>query len=602
MQASLEETFKRLYLAQRTQALKISFQRATSIPERAHINELPPELLAHIFGYLIQSAPEPFPFPIPGSFHRWKAVTQVCRYWRTTALSTPSLWRSVHIVKNSDEAALQCLSLSGDLPLDVFYAVDIPGVAEAEDLSTLEDRALKGVFDNIHRLRELHLFSSFAEGFSPWKYSTKPATQLVALTVISSDEDDVGSPYALPPIFNAEMTSLEKVVLANISLWPHDSFRNLKHLALYDQLDEARLPLHTFLNTLSQSPQLETLILVSAGLEDDFIFDSSNLAQPVSLPCMKYLELGDWSFDLVPLTFLKHVAIPSETDICLWNLGWEADLRDLLFPRPECNALLRQCTKINITCFLDGDHTCEADTLICVKGFTIYYYANTIPPGFSTLKSLGQFVNVTELNYCPDMRWSKYGDIIDEDLLLMLPALKILRVSKAIHPDLERLCSLLIQFEPKPKPQRRSGHQTKLPLSTSARSTRRDRNSLLARSTSSSSSHPTRPRFRIAPLLEELHITHPFDHPDFCDRTFEPYTMETLQPLLFFANVRANNGVGLKKLVMQGCHPSVEVEDLKDYFCEVEIVRKRGYEEYWEDSVGEVWERGKMPRPLPPDW
>lgn len=525
--------------------------------------------------------PEPFPFPLPDSFHDWQAVTRVCWYWRTTALSTPSLWHRIHIGKISDEAALHYLPLSGDLPLEVYYTADLSDIPEShESEGLLEDKALKAVIANIDRLQELHIFSSLTEAYSPWKYFTKPAALLKSLTIISSDEDDIGTPYVLPPIFNAEMTRLQKLVLANVSLWPHDSFHNLKHLALYDQLDEARLPLHTFLNTLGQSPHLETLILVGAGLEDDFIFDTSNLVKPVSLTCLRYLEIGDWSFEMVPLTFLQHVTLPPDITLCLWNLGWEADLRNLLFPRPDDRSLLHRCTKINITCFLDGDHSCEADTLVSVKGPTIYYYASTVPPGFSSLRSLGHFSNVTELNYCPDARWSKYGDIIDEDLLLMLPALKILRVSKAIWANLEKLCSLLIQFEPRPKnPQ----HRTK------------------SRSQPTAPPPSDRPRFRIAPCLEELHINHPYDHPDFHE-LWKPYRFEDLQPLVLFANVRANNGVPLKKLVMQGCHDDAYWE-LKTYFEKLVFVKKRYNEvRYWEDSVEEVWERGKLARPPHPDW
>lgn len=514
---------------------------------------------------------------------------QVCRYWRTTALSTPSLWRTIHINSISDEGALQSLPLSGDLPLSVFYSAEFSHGAEDQDSKgVLMDRALQGVVDNIDRLRELHIFSSLTDASSPWKYFKRRAAQLEALTIISNDEDDMGTPYVLPPIFNAGMTSLKKVVLANVSVWPHDSFHNLKHLALYDQLDDARLPLHTFLNTLSQSPQLETLILVGAGLEDDFIFDSSNLSTPVSLPSMQYMELGDWSFEMVPLTFLKQVVIPSEATLCLWNLGWEADLRNLLFPRPESQSLFHRCTKINITCFIDGDHTCDADTLVSVKGSTIYYYANTVPPGFSALRSIGKFYNVTELNYCPDSRWSKYGDIIDDDLLLMLPALKILRVSKAIHSCLERLCGLLIQFDPKPN---RPSEQWKPPSCTGTSTT-------AARAPPPSS----QPRFRIAPLLEELHIAHPYDHPDFYDNKVDLYSFEDLQPLLLLANVRANNGVALKKLVVQGCKEEVRVSDLTLYFMDVTLVTKGERSSYWEDSISEVWERGKLARPPHPDW
>lgn len=546
-----------------------------------HINHFPPELLAHVFGYLLDPVQELFPFPLPTSFHDWRVVTHVCWYWRTTALSTPALWPRIHISEVSDEAALFYLPLAGDLPLEVYYTADVSDTFQSnkpEDV--VEDKALQAISANSGRLRELHIFSSLPEAHYPWEYFATPAVLLETLTIISSDEDDIGNPYVLPPIFGAEMPRLRKLVLANISLWPHDTFRNLKHLALYDQLDEARLPLHTFLNTLSQSPQLETLILISAGLEDDFIFDTSNLAKPLSLPCLRYLEMGDWSFEMVPVTFLKHVTLPPEATVCLWNLGWEADLRNLLFPHPGNIALLHQCTKINITCFLEVEHTCEADTLVGIKDSAIYYYANSVPPGFSALRTLGPFTNVTELNYCPDARWSKYGDIIDEDLLLMLPALKILRVSKAIWLDLEKLCNLLTQFEARPK-----NRQTQTE----------------SQPTPDNHFHSTRPRFRIAPLLEELHINHPFDHPDHLEH-WSDYQIEDLNSLVLFANVRANNGVALKKLVLQGCTEETN-EVLALYFeTLVPVGRGQRKQPYWEDLVGEIWEKGKLPRPPQPDW
>ncbi|KAF9447639.1 hypothetical protein P691DRAFT_671089, partial [Macrolepiota fuliginosa MF-IS2] len=295
------------------------FRNAPSEKWSTTVDDLPPEILAHIFTHLLEPTPEPFPFPLPNSFHRWQVVTRVSRFWRITALSTPSLWRRIHINKISDEMVLHYLPLSGDLPLEVYYTADLSDMPDPNRPEGLvEDKALKAVTMNIDRIRELHIFSSLTEAYSPWKYFTKPATLLESLTIISTDEDDTGITYVLPPICNAEMTRLRKLVLANVSLWPYDSFHDLTHLALYDQLDEARLPLHTFLNTLSQSPQLETLILVGAGLEDDFIFDTSNLIKPVSLACLRYLEIGDWSFEMVPLTFLKHITLPPEATLCLW--------------------------------------------------------------------------------------------------------------------------------------------------------------------------------------------------------------------------------------------------------------------------------------------
>lgn len=569
-------------------------------PTMPPIHSLPLELLAHIFSYLLEPVPQPFPFPLPETFHDWKVVTHVCRSWRTAALSTPSLWPRIHISKFSDEAALHTISLTGELPLVIYYTADIFDIPYGQP-DDFEDESLKAVQSNLRRLREFHVFCSSSEGFSPWKYFNEPAPLLESLTIISSDDDDVETPSVLPPLFGGQTISLRKLVMANVSIWPYRSFQDLQHLALYDQLDETRLPLHTFLDTLRQFPRLETLILVSAGLEDEMVLDTSELIKPLSLPCLQYLELGEWSFEMVPLMFLKNVILHSDLTICLWNIGWEADLQNLLCPRLENRSLLERCTKINITSFLDGDSTCEADTLVGVKDSTLYYYSGTVPPGFSTMRSLGIFVNVTELNYCPELRWSKYGDIIDEDLLLLLPALKILRVSKVICGHLERLCSLLIQF----------GSDTKQtqPLSRV------------------SACEPARPskrlRFRIAPLLEEIYITNPYDHPEFFE-PLKPYTLDDLRPLTFLANIRANNGVALKKLVIQGCSEEVllasnaqpmncwkwkrispsKIEDmgLDLFFEKVEFWGRRyNFVPYWEDSVVEIWPREKLARPPHPD-
>lgn len=567
-----------------------------------HIHSLPPELLAHVFSFLHDPVPQLFPFPLPETFHDWKVVTHVCRSWRTTALSTPSLWPRIHIPKISDEAALNTIPLTGDLPLVVYYTADLSNLPSGAS-DTVEDEALRGIQRNLRRLREFHAFCSSSEKFSPWKYLDEPAPLLESLTIISNDEDDLETLAVLPPLFGGETISLRKLVMANVSIWPYRNFHNLRHLALYDQIDEERLPLHTFFDTLSQSLQLETLILVSAGFEDEMILDGGELTQPLSLPSLRYLELGEWSFEMAPLMFLENIILPPDLTICLWNIGWEANIRNLICPRLENRSLLERCTKINVTSFLCGDSACEADSLVGVKDSTLYYYGEAVPPGFSTMRSLGAFVNVTELNYCPDFRWSKHGDVLDEDLLLLLPALKILRVSRVICGHLELLCRLLVQFEPDTKRTR--------PLSRGS-----------VRASEQPSKHL---RFRIAPLLEELHITNPYDHPDFFE-PFKLYTLDDLRPLIFLANVRANNGVKLKKLVIQGCSEEVvEATKLKPMKCDksqrkeapsdnIEVVgldlffekvefmgRRYNFMPYWEDSIVEIWPREKLAKPPHPD-
>lgn len=85
------------------------------------IRRLPAEVLQHTFGYLIP--PQPLSFAVDPR----RAVSQVCRFWRTSAISSSSLWGVLPIVHLSKsrlrtwdtDVWRELLFRSGNSPLTV---------------------------------------------------------------------------------------------------------------------------------------------------------------------------------------------------------------------------------------------------------------------------------------------------------------------------------------------------------------------------------------------------------------------------------------------------------------------------------------------------
>jgi hypothetical protein len=77
------------------------------------INRLPPELLAHIFGFLGAGS-----FVVPAS--------HVCQRWRNIALSIPALWTVIR--EDDDVFAARCfMERSKNMMLDVSFVIDMRG-------------------------------------------------------------------------------------------------------------------------------------------------------------------------------------------------------------------------------------------------------------------------------------------------------------------------------------------------------------------------------------------------------------------------------------------------------------------------------------------
>jgi len=282
----------------------------TSVP----VNRLPPEILVHIFSFVQNHAGGPS-FPFPKSCNKWVEVTHVCQHWRTTALSFPRLWNQIHVSSPfNHRLAITNVSRSAQSPLDVYYTIAAPPLPDKPNILSL-------VAEQMHRLRELHIHWKIPHETSLWDLiiPPSPALNLEALSLIGSWDKSVSN-LTLPPFFQNITPRLKKITFTRISSWPHNSFSRLTHLSLFDQ-KSGRVPFPEFLEILRSSPDLEELLLNSAGPDESSVIRHRERTLPlVSLPRLRKIEIGAWTIAKfsIPI-FLSHLDLPEDVTLCVWG-------------------------------------------------------------------------------------------------------------------------------------------------------------------------------------------------------------------------------------------------------------------------------------------
>lgn len=155
----------------------------------APINDLPPEVLSHIFYNLIQghmstlleNAEGPTSYQDAYQYHI--LVPYVCRHWRSILRSHPYVWSTVFIIPDSQSLAAveMVISLSGQVPLKVVVG-DGPIYLESFP-------ALAAVLNQLYRIKDLRFTArqppilSKKNADSIASYSAHSAPQLIRLVL-----------------------------------------------------------------------------------------------------------------------------------------------------------------------------------------------------------------------------------------------------------------------------------------------------------------------------------------------------------------------------------------------------------------------------------
>ena len=267
-------------------------------------------------------------------------LCEVCVQWRRVSLSTPHLWNHILIRRPSDPFSLRSLTLSGTLPLVVYYFGNQKWENEASGIGELGTMGV--VMEHCHRLRGLVIYSAWQGSHIFWKTLEREASELKVLKLLASAKMHFQSP-AIPQLFLGSTPALEHLEMSIFSPLPGTcQFRNLRSLALHDQdvRDVMTVGFSRFLCVLELSPQLEELVISRSGPPHNIPDTDVPLPRlsnnPVVLPNLRSLSLGCWlhsTEDVV--TFLSYIRIPDSAarhvfanSLCEWDASMVDFIRE----------------------------------------------------------------------------------------------------------------------------------------------------------------------------------------------------------------------------------------------------------------------------------
>ena len=326
------------------------------------INQLPTEILTSIFFTLQDDASDAFHELFPpataeelATSHSWMVITQVCRHWRRTALSTPTLWKNLDAKKIhptplagwNDTIPILLIDRSrpGPLHFNCTIATAQRGEPEPEGL-------YKALWDNAYRLETLRISAS--GGFIDEAVFNILETPL-HLPRLSSLQLRVGGDQAvsrnnmqpeldpgegeLPELFGGGPSNLQRLPLWSLTSWRFHTFPRLTHLSLHNQITTPTV--NQFLDILEVLPSLEVLHLERTGPEIPLPTTTLPKRQ-IALPNLR--EARFLVFKPTPLNIqiriLECINVPPFVEI-LFSIpeSDEEDLRRLLPDLPYCDSV-----------------------------------------------------------------------------------------------------------------------------------------------------------------------------------------------------------------------------------------------------------------------
>ncbi|KAG8976780.1 hypothetical protein FRC05_003130 [Tulasnella sp. 425] len=228
----------------------------------------------------------------------WKAITQVCRWWRQVAVETPRLWRILILHERTPLSKLQTwLDRSKSAPLWINLTQSL---GELESFTCINTQRLPLLLQHINRWGRFTHYAEYNRTLKTLLESLagKEAPLLEKLLIGRGFWS--GSPtQAVSTLFNGPQSvpRLVDVDLWYIPLnWSISHFRNLRTLSLASvPAESARL--EQFMAILQESPQLMNLRLNGSPVRSDeltAVFDRSHQTpQPVSLPSLADLCISN---------------------------------------------------------------------------------------------------------------------------------------------------------------------------------------------------------------------------------------------------------------------------------------------------------------------
>ena len=232
--------------------------------------------------------------------------SHVCRHWRQTALTFPSLWSTISARTIDNECALEFLRRSKRVDLRVYDELQFPHLL-------MPTRWLDSLVSRSRRLVELHVLTSHGYNHLQSQLFQSPAPKLEALSLWT------GPAGSLPQIFAGHVPKLRKLALVDCTSWQGNNFSTLRHLFLRSQTSLDRCTIHEFLDMLKELPQLEELALIDAGPLEKPEDVSGVDCHPVILKNLRRIEIGCALTSRMPSVLLSYLAAPDLAELSVWE-------------------------------------------------------------------------------------------------------------------------------------------------------------------------------------------------------------------------------------------------------------------------------------------
>ncbi|TFY71000.1 hypothetical protein EVG20_g1987 [Dentipellis fragilis] len=305
-----EKTSKEIVL----QVTRMSMGSAVRRP--SYISRMPEEILTHIFASAIDEAVDETELP-PTLI----TITQVCRYWRQTALNYPCLWT---YIPSGISMAWRAAFLERSRELPIVVKIN----------AALEDDADPLTHMPVHRLRDLTIKGVDSGVLVEDLAHDRPAPLLeyLDLSVVGSMIDREPQVWPRMPLFSNHVPRLQFFALTSTYLsldWAWlASLQTLTHLIITNHLCTAPTMVQ-LLDALACLPNLHALALRSALPLAENPSDTDAQGRHVTFPHLELLDLHGSPQQYS--AFLPHISLNSSTTLRMdYNMQYHPDPDDLI--------------------------------------------------------------------------------------------------------------------------------------------------------------------------------------------------------------------------------------------------------------------------------
>jgi hypothetical protein len=317
------------------QAFHLRMQRNLLYWRVFRINDLPPEILANIFRYIVWSTAKP---EVGVQYRLW--LSAACRHWRNVALADSTLWNAIWFRDLPPyERSLTWFERAGDAPLDLRINERDANWNNKEDEHKFTGEEMASLLDKLFtKLPQIRMFIVIVDTWPPAlavldKLRTA-GERGVPINMERFELHRAGRPYVWIgpgyepdthrnpiPLCGGKAPNLKYVCLNSIHVdWYKSPLANLTTLDLRRMALEVAPSLMKFRDMLKACPDLYKLAL--DGFGPKWEPREAIALPPIEFPKLVILVIGDFSLQYA-FYVVAQIKAPNVRDLTMMNMTGE---------------------------------------------------------------------------------------------------------------------------------------------------------------------------------------------------------------------------------------------------------------------------------------